>query len=191
MKRHFSTKRTKYSNFCKIKTTAAIPTNFCELIPSNTIRGWSKNVPHKSRMINCYISATVTTRNTTAILHGWPFESIRFLSAEHYMRGLREADRGGLYWKRLGGKYARAKQWSPASWRSSWSFLRSLRIWARLHRRLQVLQRWVSEDPRLSASVSLSKVARLSLDPQSRRLRLTSTSAKVIVGLKRRQQLSV
>jgi len=47
----------------------------------------------------------------------------------------------------------------------------------------------VTNDPRLSTSVPSSKdcrkVARLSLERQSRRLGLTSTSAKVIVWLGR------
>jgi len=61
--------------------------------------------------------------------------------------------------------------------------------WVKLRRRDQASGRWVIDDPRLSTSVpsikDCRKVARLSLERQSRRLGLTSMSAKVIVGLGR------
>ena len=46
--RHFQAKRTKYSNFHIIETTAWIPAKFCT--PINMLRGWSRNAANTSKI---------------------------------------------------------------------------------------------------------------------------------------------
>ena len=72
--RRFHAKHAKYSNFCIIQTTNAIPTKFCTVINTTNSRcGLSQYLPHKSKMadgrhleqrINCCISATVSPIST-------------------------------------------------------------------------------------------------------------------------------